>query len=45
MKTAEASGKLLRFRDYLPLEVADQVLSILEKLPEAELTYKSTTYR
>eukprot|EP00435_Cladocopium_sp_Y103_P043429 s2442_g12.t1 len=30
----EAKGQILRFRDYLPLEMADNVLAILESLPE-----------
>lgn len=31
---AEAGGQIQRFRDFLPLEMADNVLAILESLPE-----------
>ena len=30
----EAEGQILRFRDFFPLEMADNVLQILESLPE-----------
>ena len=30
----QGHGQIQRFRDYLPLEMADNVLTILENLPE-----------
>ena len=36
---AEAQGKILRFRDFFPLEMADNVLTILENLPEDDVGF------
>ena len=40
----KAKGQLLRFRDYLPLEMADNVLAILEALPEERMQRSITVF-